>query len=345
VIVLVGIVLGQAASVGAAPSPRVSITQLSTSTSVGNAGSTSVACMSAGNCVASGYGPNQQATVQTEQDGRWGAPIDPVKNLGKIDNSILIATSCYPTGCVAFGRFDKSSTSTKDEHFTVSYSNGHWGKASPLSLNLKSAKAFQEFGIACSDQRDCVVVGTLRYSSEFASIPTYAPAVLTEKAGVWGAPEPLTASVTIAGRVIEFLDVSCPSAGNCVAVGLGTVHGTYGSIEAVETKGQWSDAQDTFPANWTVLSVSCPEMNDCTVGGRTSSNTGSEAFVSSSRDGHWGAAVEVGATWTVKGNSRSSANELSCQSNTNCVVAGLVDGPHATMDKKVSISSVAWFAS
>jgi len=73
------------------------------------------------------------------------------------------------------------------------------------------------------------------------------------------------------GRVTEFLDVSCPSEGNCVAVGLGSVHGTYGSIEAVESNGRWSDAVDTFPADWTVLSVSCPAMRDCTVGGRISS--------------------------------------------------------------------------
>jgi len=162
-------------------------------------------------------------------------------------------------------------------------------------------EAFQEFKITCSDRRNCVVVGTLRYSNESASTPTYAPAVLTEKAGRWGAPRPLGARVSAVGRVTEFLDVSCPSEGNCVAVGLGSVHGTYGSIEAVESNGRWSDAVDTFPADWTVLSVSCPAMRDCTVGGRISSPSGSEAFVSSGRVGQWSQPVQVGKAWTVDG--------------------------------------------
>jgi len=337
--------LGRSVPVSAATTAAVSVTKLSTSASFGKSGPTSVACMSVGNCVVSGYVSDGQAMVQTERDGRWGPPIDPTKKLGTIVNSILITTSCYASGCVAFGRYIKSQTSTKDEHFTVSYATGRWAKAIPLSLNLGSAKAFQEFKITCSDRRNCVVVGTLRYSNESASTPTYAPAVLTEKAGRWGAPRPLGARVSAVGRVTEFLDVSCPSEGNCVAVGLGSVHGTYGSIEAVESNGRWSDAVDTFPADWTVLSVSCPAMRDCTVGGRISSPSGSEAFVSSGRVGQWSQPVQVGKAWTVDGNSRSSANLLSCHSATDCVVAGLVDGPHAKRNGKVSMSSVAWLAS
>jgi hypothetical protein len=328
----------------ASATPMVSVTQLSTSASLGTSGPTSVACMSARNCVASGYSSNNQAVVQTERDGKWGPPIAPAKNLGRIANSILIATSCYASGCVAFGRYNKSMNTMKDEHFTVSYSNGQWKKATPLTLNLGPAKAFQEFKISCSDQRDCVVVGTLRYSTEFASTPIYAPAVLAEKAGRWGAPRPLAARTSAVGRLAEFLDVSCPSAGNCVAVGVGSIRGNYGSIEAVETNGHWSEAEEAFPANWTVLSVSCPTMRDCSVGGRISTPGTSAAFVSSGRVGHWAAPVQVGKVWTVDGYSESSANLLSCQSAANCVVAGLVDGPRPKMSGKVSVSSVAWFA-
>jgi hypothetical protein len=136
-------------------SPTVSITKLSASTSPGTSGPTSVACMSPGNCVASGYASNNQAIVQTERNGKWGPPVDPTKNLGKIANSILITTSCYASDCVAFGRYNKSLNTMKDEHFTVSYSSGQWTKATSLTLNLGSAKAFQEFKISCSDQRDC----------------------------------------------------------------------------------------------------------------------------------------------------------------------------------------------
>src|SRR5579863_3079393 len=254
------VVLGLCAPVGAAQTPKVSITQLSTSKSFGNSGPTSVSCMSAGNCIASGYAANHQASVQLERDGTWDPPINPTQSLGTIVNSILITTSCYVTGCVAFGRYFKSHKSVTDDHFTVAYRKGQWQKATPLSLRLGAAKDFQEFKISCSDQNDCVVVGTLRYSGQLASTPVYAPAVLTEKAGRWGAPRALGDRTTTVNRVAEFLDVSCPSTGNCVAVGLGSVKGTYGSIEAVETNGQWSEAEDPFPAGWTVLSVDCLTM-------------------------------------------------------------------------------------
>ncbi len=342
VVGLTVIALGLVTPVGA--TPTLNVTQLSTSASVGNSGPTSVACMSPGNCVESGYISNTQAIVQTERDGKWGTPIDPTKNLGKIANSILITTSCFVSGCVAFGRYSTPKNAMKVDHFTVSYSSGQWKKAIPLNLKLGSAKDFQAFKISCSDQRDCVVVGTLRYSSQFAATPIYAPAVLSEKSGRWGTPRPLATRTSTVGRLAEFLDVSCPRANNCVAVGMDSIDGTYGAIEAVETNGQWSQAQQTFPSNWTVLSVACPTMSDCTVAGRISTPGASAAFASSGRVGHWAKPVQVGKVWTVAGYSESSANLLSCQSASNCVVAGLLDGPHPTMSGNTSVSSVAWFA-
>jgi len=167
--------LGLSVPVSAATTAAVSVTKLSTSASFGKSGPTSVACMKRGQLRRervrirrSGHGPNGARR-------EVGTADRPTKKLGKIVNSILITTSCYASGCVAFGRYIKLQTSTKDEHFTVSYATGRWAKAIPLSLNLGSAKAFQEFKITCSDRRNCVVVGTLRYSNESASTPTYAP--------------------------------------------------------------------------------------------------------------------------------------------------------------------------
>jgi len=124
---------------------------------------------------------------------------------------------------------------------------------------------------------------------------------------------------------------------------LGSVHGTYGSIEAVESNGRWSDAVDTFrligpcSVSRAQRCVTAPLWTDLLPQRQ-------RAFVSR---------VELVSgpnrpsckAWTVDGNSRSSANLLSCHSATDCVVAGLVDGPHAKRNGKVSMSSVAWLAS
>ena len=229
----IGVSLFALASVtSVSASQTVSITELSASASSGSSGPTSVACMSPGNCIASGYTDNNRATLQTERNGKWGPPTDPTKKLGKIANSILITTSCYASGCVALGRYNKALNPSKIEHFTVAYSGGHWTKATSLTLNLGAANAFQEFKLYCSDQYNCVVVGTLRYSSEFASTPIYAPAVLTEKAGQWGVPRPLAARTSSVGRLTEFLDVSCPGADSCVAVGIVNRPGFPGDFRA-----------------------------------------------------------------------------------------------------------------
>jgi len=78
-----------------------------------------------GNCVVSGTYPTVRPWSKRSET-EVGTAIDPTKKLGKIVNSILITTSCYASGCVAFGRYIKSQTSTKDEHFTVSYATGRW---------------------------------------------------------------------------------------------------------------------------------------------------------------------------------------------------------------------------
>jgi len=325
--------------------PRVTLTQLGTSASPGMSGPIAVACWSAGNCVATGYAPNNRATVQTQRDGKWGLAVDATRGLGKISYSILVTASCFSGGCLAFGRYLKSQNNPTDAHFTISYSHGLWKKASELSLQLGSAKAFQEFSLSCRDPGDCVVVGTLRYSAENASIPVYAPALLTEKSGRWGRPVSLAPKTSGVNKLAELLDVSCPTWGECRAVGIGTMRGAYRSILAVQTDGHWSMAQAGFPANWSVLSISCPSLRNCTVGGRISTPNGSEAFVATGGVGHWGNPIQVGKRWTISGYSRSSANLLSCQSASTCVVAGQVDGPRPTVNSTLGVSSVAWVAS
>jgi hypothetical protein len=325
--------------------PIVTVTILSTSHSAATSGPTSVACMSEGSCVLSGYGSNNHAYVRTEKNGHWGPSRDPTMNLGKIVNSTLVAMSCYKGGCLGFGRFIRSARSTGNSHFTFTYARGKLQKATALTLKLGAAKSFQEFRISCSNSHNCVVVGALGYSSAFSSDPIYAPAILTMKDGKWGSPQPLGKRSSGKGRVVEFLDVSCPTWGNCVAVGIGTINGIYGSLDAIEVKGRWAPAKSVFPARWTVLSVSCRTTSDCTAGGRIATTHGSAAFVSTEQGGHWITPVPVGTIWTVNGESESSANYLSCQSATTCVVAGNVDGPRPTLSGKVSVSSVAWIAS
>jgi len=341
---LMFVALSSALPVGAAPT--VSEHVVSTAGPTGTPAVTSVACISVGNCVVAGYGSGDQAFVRAERSGHWSRAINPIKNLGKVIGSSLYTLSCFRDGCLIFGEFTPSKGSQTIAHFTVSYSGGTWHKAKLAALPLGSAKGFDESGISCEDSRDCVVVGRLPYSDNSVSVSDFvsAPAVLTMTNGVWRSPT-LIGAKTAGLPPSSFSDLSCPSWGNCVAVGIGKVDGHFRSIEATETNGAWSPVTSPFPKGWDVLSVSCPTTVHCTVGGSINSASRGEAFVSSEQSGLWLHAVQVGTAWTVKtGYSGSSANLLFCASATTCVVAGMVDGPRATMNGKFSVSSVAWVA-
>jgi hypothetical protein len=329
---------------GASPTVRVHV--VSTAKTAGGPAITTVACMSVGHCVLAGYGTNDHVFVRAERGGHWGRNFDPMKDFRTAVAPSLDALSCYRSGCLGFGEFTSSRTSQRESYFTVSYSGGTWHPAKTTSLALGSAKGFDASGMSCRDSRDCVVVGRLPYSDNSVNYADFvsAPGILTMTKGQWDSPTLMGAKFT--GFPSQFADVSCPSWGNCVAVGVGKVgDGHFESIEARETDGTWSSVMAPFSQTWEVLSVSCPTIPHCTVGGRIDSLKGTEAFVSSEQSGRWVHAVPVGAAWTVKkGYTMSDANLLSCSSATTCVVGGMVDGPRPTLSRTVSVSSVAWVA-
>jgi hypothetical protein len=77
--------------------------------------------------------------------------------------------------------------------------------------------------------------------------------------------------------------VSCPSAGNCVAIGYYLSHGKTNGLIALERRGKWQRAiKSALPANaakashqHTFLdSVSCASTNRCTIVGSYNNHTG-----------------------------------------------------------------------
>jgi len=234
-----------------------------------------------------------------------GPPIDPTKKLGKIVNSILITTSCYASGCVAFGRYIKSQTSTKDEH-------------SRLLRNWPLAKA-----ILCrstwgprkpsKSSRSLAVTDATAWSSGPSGTPMSRPRPQPtprgahREGGRW-APATARRPSVRSGRVTEFLDVSCPSEGNCVAVGL------VRSTARTARSRPWSRTVDG-PTPWThsrlIGPCSVSRAQRCVTAPLVTDllPSGSEAFVSRVELVSV-PTVQVGKAWTVDGNSRSSANLL-----------------------------------
>jgi len=118
----------------------------------------------------------------------------------------------------------------------------------------------------------------------------------------------------------SFLDVSCPAARNCMAVG---VLGDSQPFIASEVRGTWGKAQlldMTLGLAGTagVTAISCFNETTCTVGG-DQYNGNYQAFVASEVNGVWGPTQQVAANLT---SDDISVTAIQCNDINNCLVAG-----------------------
>lgn len=156
--------------------------------------------------------------------------------------------------------------------------------------------------------------------------------------GSWGAGVeaalPANAAVTRGGgSVIE--SVSCPSAGNCGAVG--EYNDSSGNTEGLlltETAGKWATGVEAvLPANAGasaaipgafVRQVSCASAGNCSaVGTYVDSSGNQEGLLLTEKAGSWSAAVEAALpTNAVSSNQFVQWGGLSCASAGNCTAVG-----------------------
>jgi hypothetical protein len=121
--------------------------------------------------------------------------------------------------------------------------------------------------------------------------------------------------------------VSCPSAGNCAAVGPVSVvslrHGRWGRAIGVPGLAALDKGGATG-----VSSVSCASAGNCAVGGDyTDGGQNGQGFVAVEKNGRWGKAIQVPGLGALnKGNAHLSS--VSCASAGNCAAAGTYGQPY-----------------
>jgi putative cell wall-binding protein len=130
---------------------------------------------------------------------------------------------------------------------------------------------------------------------------------------------------------VDLESVSCPSAGNCGAVG-GDIDGGYEQgLVASEVSGRWSAAVEaTLPDNASanpldagLTAVSCASAGNCSaVGGYTDSVGNEEGILVNEVDGTWAAGIELTLPATGTVNPDVSLVSISCASPGNCSAVG-----------------------
>ena len=135
----------------------------------------------------------------------------------------------------------------------------------------------------------------------------------------------LPANAAATNQYVTINSVSCPSAGNCSAVGSYTASDHTGGLLLTETDGKWAVGIEAVPPVFSgrvvLNSVSCASAGNCTAVGTYDS--GGLGLLVSETNGTWAAGVEA----VLPSNARSSYQyvdlvSVSCPSAGNCSAVG-----------------------
>lgn len=209
---------------------------------------------------------------------------------------------------------------------------GVWGQAEVITFGVPvNASPFsQPYTVSCPTAGNCAAVG--QYDSPAGPSVAF---VMTSVNGVWGQATGVTfpGGVQNASPNSILFSVSCPSAGNCVAVGrFKNVTGGYEGFTVTSSGGTWGTAQvvafaggvQNATANTTVRDVSCASVGNCVaVGDFRNAGGDFEAFTVKSSGGTWGNAAPV----TFAGGVQNATPDgylwsVSCGAVGECVAGG-----------------------
>jgi hypothetical protein len=304
---------------------------------------TALSCGSAGNCSAGGgpspaQGPGDgQAFVVDENHGVWHTAMNVpgIAALNSGDSAYVNSVSCTPPGdCSAGGSYVHkfSSTSISQDAFVVTKADGKWATA----IEVPGTAAFNKPGtgaevnsVSCASPGNCAAGGSYTSNPDTGAGQAF---VVTEVHGSWGkAIEVPGTSALNKGGNAQVSSVSCPSAGNCSAVGsYADGHGHVQAFVVTDSHGTWGHAIEVpgtsalnKGGNAGISSVSCASPGNCSAGGGyTDSHGDGQAFVVTESHGTWGHAIEVPGTSALNKGGSAGISSVSCASPGNCSAGG-----------------------
>jgi hypothetical protein len=304
----------------------------------------SVSCASAGNCVAVGSyydGPGDtRGLLLTQTAGSWASGVEatlPPNAATTTDLAQLLSVSCPLAGnCTAVGQYYDSSQDSQG--LLLTETAGTWAPGVeailPANTAQSSTGAFLQ-SVSCPSPGDCSAVGD--YNAGSTPVGTEG-LLLTETAGGWstGTEAALPADATTPNPQVELHSVSCPSPGNCSAVGRYYNSSTAQGLLLNETAGSWATGIEALPANHAagttsplgLWSVSCASAGDCSaVGGHYDGGDTYGDFLGillTEETGSWA----TGTVASLPANARnpnpySALYSVSCPSAGSCAAGGL----------------------
>jgi hypothetical protein len=319
-----------------------------------------VSCSSVGNCAAVGdyndASNHAQGLIETETNGTWTTsrlPLTGLPNTAADPGVDLTSVSCpSATSCVAVGSYDDSAG--RQQALIATGNAGTWTaqKVSLSSFSTYTNPYGQLTQVSCASPGSCVAVGSFRDSADNDE-----GLIETESGGSWSSSRPDLSHLGNASGAPEgeVTAVSCPSGGNCTAVGFYLDNSTGGGSDQgmllQQTGGSWgpatearlpSNANATASAQFADLySVSCAATGDCTAVGSYDATTSSyvEAYAVTETGGSWSAGTEINLPQDAATNPKAYAASVSCAAPGSCVAAGTYDNGSSHYDALVAQQS------
>lgn len=295
-----------------------------------------ISCPSAGNCTAVGHlaPPSQKVLFTvTETHGAWGAAravpgIGALLGRGTTGGRFTSVSCSWAGNCGAGGSYSPDGKITRA--FVVSEKSGIWGQARQVTglAALTASRAAGVESVSCPSAGNCSAGGAYGPGSR-KPFKVGSVFLVSEKHGVWGKAQQVAGLAGLnTGHDTGLNQISCTSAGNCLAVGFYSGPKGTEPFAVTQKHGTWGKAQafpDIIAENTgffaEITSVWCKLAGNCTgVGIIFFSETSSEAFAISQKNGTWGAITGL----PVPGGPLVpyAIGSLTCLSRRDCTASG-----------------------
>jgi len=314
----------------------------------------SSACPADGWCIAVGDYLGQASgtyysagLIDSESGGTWTAteaPL-PANALAGDPQAFLEAVACASVGsCVAVGRYLDTTGATQG--LVLQLSNGVWTPSEvtlPGDGDATGSGAYAQLSeVTCPTSGWCTALGLYTQTSG-----TEQALVDTDVLGAWSAS---AAPLPAAASGSQFVALSCPAAGSCVATGTYLVSGNDLPMADSLSAGTWSSATLPVPAGTSAaasianndLAVSCPAVGSCVVAGTTFDGN-YEGLLDTLSSGTW-TPTSV-ATPDGQPSTDVQLTSVSCTDPNTCVATGLNLESGAEQGIFDSLASGTWTSS
>lgn len=255
--------------------------------------------------------------------------VQPPANAAKPSTALLYAVACARTGsCVAGGSYVDNAS--RSQAMVVGSASGKWAAAHELAMPAGADPDPRGMvtAIDCTGLGSCVAAGDYRAGNDTRDQGF----VVTETNGKWGPARRIIPPLnSAASSSFTLHGISCPSAGNCVAVGSYTDASRHQQVMAAsESTGKWSRAREIMmPTNAAAspaadgTSVACAKAGACVATADYGTASGAAQVATATLSaGKWHQAVELRMPTGAAANPQAQLLSVTCTAVGSCVAVG-----------------------